>query len=250
MPTVLLVDDNLAVTEIIRALLQRNSYSVHVTNSPEAAIALLAHQKVDIIVSDVMMPNVDGFELGRRIRAEARTASIPIIYLTALDSMEDEFEAWLSGADAYMVKPFKARDLLNNIENVLAGKGRALSSSNGRLNALNDNVRALAAISAPLLGRVSEASREAGLNLEVCRDFDDAFKRLDRGKFGLLICDAGLPKFSVRAVSEYMRYFALNIPVLLLGAQDQSEPRFMYLTADAGAETIAQMLRDCLQRTR
>jgi hypothetical protein len=47
-----------------------------------------------------------------------------------------------------------------------------------------------------------------------------------------------------------MRYFALKIPVLLLGAETQSEPRFMYLPKDASAEAITQMLRDCLQRTR
>ncbi len=250
MPTVLLVDDNHAVTEIIRALLQRNNFSVLVANAPEAAEELLAQHRVDIIISDVMMPEVDGFELGRRIRANPQTADIPIVFLTALDSMEDEFEAWLSGADAFMVKPFKARDLLNSIESVLAGKGRALSSSHGRLNVLNDNVRALAAVSESLLKRVKEATRDAGLSLEFSRDFDDAFKRLDREKFGLLICDASLPKFSVRAVSDYMRYFAINIPVLLLGAQDQSEPRFMYLPGDASTEAIAQVLRDCLQRTR
>lgn len=250
MPTVLLVDDNQAVTEIIRALLQRNNYSVHITNTPEAALALLEKQRVDIIVSDVMMPQVDGFELGRRIRSNAATANIPIIYLTALDSMEDEFEAWLSGADAFMVKPFKARDLLITIENVLAGKGKALSSSNGRLNALGDNIRALAAVSEPMLAHVKEATRETGITLEFSRDFDDTFKRLDREKFGLLICDAAVPKFSVRAVSDYMRYFALNIPVLLLGAEHVAEPRFMYLPGNASAEAIARMLRDSLQRTR
>ncbi len=250
MPTVLLVDDNHAVTEIIRALLQRNNFSVLVANAPEAAEELLAQHRVDILVSDVMMPKVDGFELGRRIRANAQTANIPIIYLTALDSMEDEFEAWLSGADAFMVKPFKARDLLNSIESVLAGKGRALSSSNGRLNTLNDTVRALAAVSAPLHARVKDATRETGIVLEFSRDFDDAFKRLDREKFGLLICDAAVPKFSVRAVSDYMRYFALSIPVLLLGAERVAEPRFMYLPGDASTEAIAQVLRDRLQRTR
>jgi DNA-binding response OmpR family regulator len=156
----------------------------------------------------------------------------------------------MSGADAFMVKPFKARDLLNSIEGVLAGKGRALSSSNGRLNTLNDNIRALAAVSDPMLKIVKAATRETGITLEFSRDFDDAFKRLDREKFGLLICEAAIPKFSVRAVSDYMRYFALNIPVLLLGAEHIAEPRFLFLPGDASAEQIAQVLRDSLQRAR
>lgn len=250
MPTVLLVDDNQAVTEIIRALLQRNNYTVQVANTPSAAQAVLEKQSVDIIVSDVMMPQVDGFELGRRIRANPATAQVPIIYLTALDSIEDEFEAWMSGADAYMVKPFKARDLLNSIEGVLAGKGRQRASSNGRLGALNDTVRVLAAVGPQLAAAMGEVAREGGLAVDFCADFNGAFKRLDRGKFGLLICDAALPRFSVKAVSDYMRYFALDIPVLLIGSEAGAEPRFFSLPANAGAAAISQALRQCLQRAR
>lgn len=248
MPTVLLIDDNRAVTEIIRALLQRNNYSVLVANAPESAQELLFDNRVDVIVSDVMMPQVDGFELGRRIRANAQTANIPIIFLTALDSMEDEFEAWLSGADAFMVKPFKARDLLNSIEKVLSSKGRDRTISNGRIGTQNDSIRALAAVGPGLASTMGEVARECGLTLEFSTDFDDAFKRLDRGKFGLLICDASLPRFSVRAVSDYLRYFALNIPVLLIGASARNEPRFISLPTGATTAGIAGALRDCVQR--
>ncbi|MBP9890787.1 MAG: response regulator [Planctomycetes bacterium] len=248
MPTVLLIDDNRAVTEIIRALLQRNNYSVLVANAPESAQELLFDNRVDVIVSDVMMPQVDGFELGRRIRANAQTANIPIIFLTALDSMEDEFEAWLSGADAFMVKPFKARDLLNSIEKVLSSKGRDRTISNGRIGTQNDSIRALAAVGPGLASTMGEVARECGLTLEFSTDFDDAFKRLDRGKFGLLICDASLPRFSVRAVSDYLRYFALNIPVLLIGASAPNEPRFISLPTGATTAGIAGALRDCVQR--
>ena len=248
MPTVLLIDDNRAVTEIIRALLQRNNYSVLVANAPESAQELLFDNRVDVIVSDVMMPQVDGFELGRRIRANAQTANIPIIFLTALDSMEDEFEAWLSGADAFMVKPFKARDLLNSIEKVLTSKGRDRTISNGRIGTQNDSIRALAAVGPGLASTMGEVARECGLTLEFSTDFDDAFKRLDRGKFGLLICDASLPRFSVRAVSDYLRYFALNIPVLLIGASAPNEPRFISLPTGATTAGIAGALRDCVQR--
>lgn len=250
MPTVLLIDDNQAVTEIIRALLQRNNFTVHVANAPDAAIALLSRQQVDVIVSDVMMPGQDGFALGRQLRQNPQTAKTPIIFLTALDSMEDEFEAWLSGADAFMVKPFKARDLLNTIENVLAGKGRKLSSSNGRLNALSEQIRALAAVGEPLRRRVEEAARDAGMSLDLSGDYDQALKRLDRGKFGLLICDAALPRFSIESLANYTRYFALQIPVLLIGSEAPADPRFMALPQGASASEIANALRDCLERTR
>lgn len=250
MPIVLLVDDNHAVTEIIRALLQRNNYGVQVANSPLAAEEILKNQRVDVVVSDVMMPHVDGFELGRRIRANPQTAGVPIIYLTALDSIEDEFEAWMSGADAYMVKPFKARDLLNSIDGVLSGKGRVNCASDGRLNTATEAARVLVACTPALRQKAAAAAAQAGLRAEFSADFDSAFKRLDRERFALFVCDAALERFSVQAVSEYLRYFALNIPVVLLGATLPADPRFAVLPADADVPALSGALRDGLQRSR
>lgn len=250
MPTILLVDDNHAVTEIIRALLLRNNYGVQVANSPLAAEELLKREHVDVVVSDVMMPQVDGFELGRRIRANPQTANLPIIYLTALDSIEDEFEAWMSGADAYMVKPFKARDLLNSIDGVLAGKRRMQPTSDGRLNITADSPRALVAATPANAARLVAAAKEAGMRADVCADIDSALKRLDRERFALFVCDASLSRFSVQAVSDYLRYFALNIPVVLLGVSEPLEPRFLALPANADVAAVAAALRDCLQRSR
>lgn len=248
--TVLLVDDNRAVTEIIRALLNRNSFAVEVANSPQNAMALLTKHKVDVIVTDVMMPGIDGFELGRQIRANPDTSAVPIIYLTALDSAEDEFEAYLSGADAYMIKPFKARDLLASIENVLSGAARARSNSHGRLASFNEQGRVLAATSDQRLRqRIDQAAQESGLPLEFSDSVDNALKRLNREKFTLLLCDAMLPKYSDQSIHDYMRYFALNLPVIVLRdvPQPSQGPRFADLKRDCSGEAIAAAFRAHLQ---
>lgn len=211
-----------------------------------SAQELLFDNRVDVIVSDVMMPQVDGFELGRRIRANAQTANIPIIFLTALDSMEDQkpgsqapMRSWSSPS-----RPATCSTALKG----LSSKGRDRTISNGRIGTQNDSIRALAAVGPGLASTMGEVARECGLTLEFSTDFDDAFKRLDRGKFGLLICDASLPRFSVRAVSDYLRYFALNIPVLLIGASAPNEPRFISLPTGATTAGIAGALRNCVQR--
>jgi DNA-binding response OmpR family regulator len=234
--TILLVDDNQAVTEIIRALLTRNDYEVEVANSPAQAEAKLARRKIDVVVSDVMMDDEDGFELGKRIRANDATAQVPIIFLTALDSIEDEFEAWMSGADAYMVKPFKARDLLLTIENVLAGRTRRRPGGSGRLGSQRGQLHALAAVYDSSLRRTIErAAKNADITVEFIDSIESALKKLDRDKFEILICDAAMPKFSSESISAYMRYFALNLPVVVLGEGG--------LSRECGADELADALR-------
>lgn len=218
-PTVLIVDDNRAVTEILRALLSRNNYHVEVANSPEVVFDLLADTPVDVIVSDVMMPGMDGFTLGRKIRQDPATADIPIVYLTALTDIEDEFESYLSGGDAFVSKPFRAVDLLKTIEKVLKRETEAASaSSSGRLAVVKQEVaRLLACLAAPDARRAVQAAADmAGFELEIATTFDEALKRLDREKFHLLVCDIRGRRDRVEAVQEFMRHFALATPVVFL----------------------------------
>ncbi len=248
MPSVLLIDDNRAVTEIIRALLQRNNYAVEIANSPAAALDALQRSRFDVIVCDVMMPGQDGFTLGRNIKSTPATADIPIVFLTALDTIEDEFEAYLSGAAAYMVKPFKARDLLGTLSSVLNGQTARKGASQGRLSVFQDGLRVLAAVTDRANRRaVADATRDAGIDLDFSESFDEALQRLDRERFQMLIVDARLNGFSASAMADYMRYFALNLPVIVLG-QGEPRPGFVYVSAEGKAvAALAQALKQVLQ---
>jgi CheY-like chemotaxis protein len=84
-PRVLAVDDDAAALTLIRAALEPEGFEVLTTTSSSDALDLLAAQPFDLVVSDVVMPGIDGFELARRINADARTASIPILLTTAHD---------------------------------------------------------------------------------------------------------------------------------------------------------------------
>ncbi|MBV6515077.1 MAG: Chemotaxis response regulator protein-glutamate methylesterase [Planctomycetes bacterium] len=248
MPSVLLIDDNRAVTEIIRALLQRNNYAVEIANSPAAALDALQRSRFNVIVCDVMMPGQDGFTLGRNIKSTPATADIPIVFLTALDTIEDEFEAYLSGAAAYMVKPFKARDLLGTLSSVLNGQTARKGASQGRLSVFQDGLRVLAAVTDRANRRaVADAPRDAGIDLDFSESFDEALQRLDRERFQMLIVDARLNGFSASAMADYMRYFALNLPVIVLG-QGEPRPGFVYVSAEGKAvAALAQALKQVLQ---
>jgi len=111
MPTVLLADDNADLREYARRLLSEH-YTVHAVTDGQAALDAARELHPDLIVSDVMMPRLDGFGLIRAVRADPRLRAIPIILLSARAGEESRIEGLDRGADDYLVKPFSARELL------------------------------------------------------------------------------------------------------------------------------------------
>lgn len=110
LPLVLIVEDNPDLVDYLRACLQPN-YNVAVAMDGEAGIEQALAIGPDIIISDVMMPKKDGFEMCRTLKNDARTSHIPIILLTALAETEDRLRGLEDGADAYLSKPFLQKEL-------------------------------------------------------------------------------------------------------------------------------------------
>jgi signal transduction histidine kinase len=117
---ILLADDNADMREYVRRLL-RERWDVEAVADGAQALEAIARRAPDVVVTDVMMPNVDGFELVRRLRAEPATATIPIIMLSARAGEESRVGGLTSGADDYLVKPFSARELIARVERQLLG---------------------------------------------------------------------------------------------------------------------------------
>ncbi|MCB9932465.1 MAG: response regulator transcription factor [Planctomycetes bacterium] len=249
-PTVLLIDKNIAVTEIVKALLIRNGYSVDVLRAGEDVLEYLAEKPVDIIVSDVQSDNANGFQLVRSIRSDPATADIPLVYLTAAASLEDEFEAYLSGADAFITKPFRARDLLAAIDNALNRK--PMSTSSGRLAVVQDVARVLACVADERHRLVRQALKQAGFELEFESGLDRAFSRVDRERFHLLICDMTKDPDAVRQVRDFVSHFALAIPVVFLHGKDQApripanDPQFVMVRLPTTPVELAQKIRKAI----
>ncbi|HEY8925193.1 MAG TPA: ATP-binding protein, partial [Polyangia bacterium] len=112
--SVLIVDDNADLRQYMAALLSQ-SHDVRTAVDGQAGLEAARAQPPDLVVSDVMMPRLDGFGLVRALRAEAQTASVPIVLLSARAGEEATIEGLDAGADDYLVKPFSARELLARV---------------------------------------------------------------------------------------------------------------------------------------
>ena len=114
-PRVLLADDNADMRDYVRRLLE-STYEVHAVADGDAALAAALAAPPDLVLSDVMMPGLDGFELLQALRKEPKTAAIPVILLSARAGEESRVEGMEAGADDYLTKPFSARELLARVK--------------------------------------------------------------------------------------------------------------------------------------
>jgi adenylate cyclase len=124
---ILVVDDQRATAEMIAGLLTARGYAVDIAF--EGGTALARAGEVDLIVSDIMMPGMDGYELCRRLRAEPRTALLPIVLVTALDAQHERVTGIEAGADDFLCKPVNWPELFARVRALL------------RVKALQDEVR-------------------------------------------------------------------------------------------------------------
>lgn len=118
---VLVVEDNDDIREYIAGSFDPSFKVLTATNGKEGWEQAETHIP-DIIISDIMMPVMDGIELCRKIKEDIRTSHIPVILLTAKDSIQDKEEGYDSGADSYLTKPFSARLLLSRVHNLLESR--------------------------------------------------------------------------------------------------------------------------------
>ncbi len=122
--SILLVDDNMEMLSFLEKKLIAQNYRVIKASDGREALSLLAGEYVDIVVSDVMMPDIDGLELVKRLKSDISYSHIPVILLTAKTRMEDKLTGLDSGADAYIEKPFAVEYLIANIAMLLRNRER------------------------------------------------------------------------------------------------------------------------------
>ena len=118
LPILLLIEDNADVSTYINELLHRD-YRIQIAGNGQKGIDLALAEVPDIIISDVMMPEKDGYEVCRTLKNDSRTSHIPIILLTAKAGHDNRLEGLRYGADAYLTKPFRKEELLIRLEKLL-----------------------------------------------------------------------------------------------------------------------------------
>ena len=116
---ILVADDSPSIREILQMNLETLGYSVVLAEDGEKALQQLGQERPDLLIVDVMMPKVNGFQICRRVKSNPATQATPVILLTARSQQEDVFWGKDCGADEYMTKPFSTKELVKTIERLL-----------------------------------------------------------------------------------------------------------------------------------
>ncbi len=122
--TIMIVDDNPDIVTIVKTILEGKGYVVQTAYSGMEVFSRLEEKKPDLIILDVMLPQMDGLEVLTRLKGTAESSSIPVILLTAKVQYEDVLGGYKLGADYYITKPFTSTQLINGI-NLLLGEEKA-----------------------------------------------------------------------------------------------------------------------------
>lgn len=123
---ILIVDDDLKTLKLVGLILDRNGYAVAVARSGEQALEKARTEAPDLLILDLAMPDMDGLEVTRRLRADPDTADLPIMHFTGKTQLQDKVDGFEAGADDYVTKPVHPEELVSRVQALL------LRSSRGR----------------------------------------------------------------------------------------------------------------------
>ncbi|MBJ6145412.1 response regulator transcription factor [Hymenobacter sp. BT559] len=120
MPAILIVDDEPNIVMSLEFLMRKNGYQVGIARNGSEALAAVAQTPYDLVLLDVMMPDVDGYQVCRTIRENASRAATKVIFLSAKSQPTDVQQGYAAGADLYIPKPFSTRQLMEKVRELLA----------------------------------------------------------------------------------------------------------------------------------
>lgn len=130
-PHVLVADDDAWILRMVATVLEKRGYTVETAADGEEALRRALARAPDLLITDVMMPRMDGWALVRQLRAHAQLAMLPVVFLTALTSEDDRIRGFRLGADDYVAKPFHLEEVLARIRALLRrSAGHAKSELN------------------------------------------------------------------------------------------------------------------------
>jgi len=140
---ILIVDDISTNIQVLGNILRREGYSLSFATSGSQALSMVLSDSFDLVLLDVMMPEMDGYEVCARLKEREETRTIPVIFLTARTSPEDIARGFQTGAVDYITKPFNSEELLARVRTHLALKTSAdtIHAQNERLSAGNEELR-------------------------------------------------------------------------------------------------------------
>ncbi|MEL6288808.1 MAG: PleD family two-component system response regulator [Pseudomonadota bacterium] len=223
---VLVVDDILANIKLLEARLQAEYFEVLTATSGREALEICANDSVDVILLDVMMPEMDGFETCRRLKADRRTQHVPVVMVTALDQISDRVQGLEAGADDFLTKPVDEIALVTRVRNL------------ARVKTLNDEM-------------IMRAASGRGLGL----DGDFEFDASDPGEGGTLLLVDDDARLGPRLAQELARQHNVQVQpdlqsALLLATENDYDVVIVSLSLSTGdGLRLCSQLRS-IDRTR
>ena len=164
----LLVDDEPGLREAVQAYLEDSNFAVEVASNARDGWELLQQTNPDLVISDIMMPQVDGYQFLKQVREDPRYKALPVVFLTAKGMTSDRIQGYQAGCDAYLSKPFDPDELVAIVTNLLAR--RAAAKQTGE-NAESPDIAALtsqmARIESLLSGRSSIAQSPSPIKIDL-----------------------------------------------------------------------------------
>lgn len=125
----LLVDDEPGLREAVQAYLEDSDFAVEVASNARDGWELLQQYNPDLVISDIMMPQVDGYQFLKQVREDPRYKALPVVFLTAKGMTSDRIQGYQAGCDAYLSKPFDPDELVAIVTNLLARRAAAKETS-------------------------------------------------------------------------------------------------------------------------
>ena len=244
---VLVVDDNQANLKLLQARLSVEYFEVLLAANGQEALDICARSQCDVVLLDVMMPGIDGFEVAKRIKSDPATHHIPIIMVTALDQPSDRVKGLEAGADDFLTKPIDDIALIARVRSLARLKmatdemrmrvatSRQIGVPDPAENAISDT---------GLNGRVLVVEDHAPSADRIAADPQDALFRAAEGKFDLMIVSLDLQNYDALRLIGQIRSLERTryLPILLVSESDQKARLLRAL--DLGANDYLSRIAD------
>lgn len=248
---ILIVDDDLDTLRLVGLMLQHQGYKIIAASSGIQAITLSQGDKPDMVLLDIMMPDMDGYEVARKLRSDPATNGIPIIMFTAKTQVDDKVQGFEAGADDYLTKPTQPRELFAHVKAVLArGKKTSVPVPKSTQSSRRGYVTGVMAVKGGL--GVSTLTLNLGLSLQARSKTDVIIAEFRPGE-GTMALDLGY--LSPEGMSHLLQQSPESITQttiegelfqhksgvrLLLSSYDSADAR--YITAVDHFDAIARYL--------
>ncbi len=191
---ILLVDDEPGVRESVQAYLEDSGYAVQVAAGAKDAWEMLQRDPPELVITDVMMPQVDGYQFLKQMRDDPRFVVMPVIFLTARGMKSDRISGYQAGCDAYLPKPFDPEELIAIVKNILQRRASTNSEAGGIAKQIAAELRGMmgtgsAIVTTPPPINIDFTPREqsvldlvaAGLmNKEIARQLDTSVRNVEK----------------------------------------------------------------------